>query len=206
MNKKLLYVIAGIICIVLICIILWHFGYTFDFKRDAVKFKNSYEAYNGLKSESGEIYKSITINKDNKIDYIDLDDLVKKLNSDSALIYLASPTDKINRACVETIIEIVDSAEVEKLYYYEISSGSKEYEDLISTLDKEDLELPNILVVKKGKIINCLNLDFITDDNIDNFDEKELTKSINDVILSYIKGPTLCDETCSLQVFLLFFK
>ena len=196
MSKKILYIVAGFISIVLICVILWHFGYTFNFKRDSVKFKNAYEAYNGLKSELGEVYKSVSIIKDNKIEYLDFDDLVKRLSSDSALIYLASPTEKINRACVESIIETIDSSKVETLYYYEVSSGSKDYERLISALNKKDIKLPNILAIKKGKLIDSLNLDFISGDNVDDFDKNDLIKSINDVIVSFLNGPSICDETC----------
>ena len=196
MSRKILYIIVGIISLVLISLILWHFSYTFNFKRDSVKFKNSYEAYNGLKNESGEAYKNITIAKDNKIKYLKFDELIQKLSVDTSLIYLASPTDMINRACVETIIDTIDKSKVETIYYYEISHSNEDYNNIIKILNIDELSLPNILIIKKGKLVDTLNTDFINDDNINDFDNNELIKSINDVLESLLKEDTICDETC----------
>ena len=196
MSKKVLYIVFGSISLVLISLILWHFSYTFNFKRDSVKFKNSYEAYNGLKSESGETYKSVSINKDNKIEYLSFGELEEKLKAGSSLIYLSSPTDVINRLCVETIIDVINGSKVEKLYYFEVSYGSETYENIVKLLDSKELALPNVLGIKKGKLVGSLNLDFIDGDNIKNYDSNELIKSLNDVIDSLFKEDTLCDETC----------
>lgn len=193
MNKKLMYVIAGLISLVLISLILWHFSYTFNTKRDSVRFKNTYESYNNLKSDSGELYESISISKDNKIKYINFENLTTELNKGTSLIYLGYPTDAINRLCVQTIIDSINSSKVERLYYFEISKSSNDYKKILEILNMNELELPNILAIRKGELVGSLVFDFINEDAID---KDKLVKNINNVVASLLKEDTFCDDAC----------
>lgn len=190
MSKKLLYIIPGIICLVLICLILRYFGFNIDFKRDAIKFKHSYELYNGQKMDSGEEYKNVSIDKHSKIEYLELDEVISKLQAGTSLIYLASPTDNVNRLYVESIIKTTKESNLKTLYYFEVSSGSTEYKKISKTIDDETFVLPCLIAIKKGKIIGRYD---ITSDNIS---DEEFANKINELINSILKEDTVCDETC----------
>ena len=185
MNKKLLYGITGAACIILIGLILWYFGLNFEISEDAKNFKTSYESYNGQKNETGESYIHVSIPKDNKVEYVDVDDAIKKMSSGDALLYLGSPTDNVNRKYVETIINAVDASKIEKLYYLEISSGSADYEKISDEIDDE-LTLPILFAIKSGKIEDSLKLE----------DQEEIKDDVNELISVVLTNPNVCDETC----------
>ena len=190
MGKKLLYIIPGIVCLVLIWLILRYFGFNIDFKRDAIKFKYSYELYNGQKMDSGEEYKSISIDKHNKIEYLELDEVISKLQVGTSLIYLASPIDNINRLYVENIIKTTKESKLKVLYYFEVSNESTEYKKILTAISDETFTLPSLIAIKKGKIIGRYD---ITSDDIS---DEEFVNKINELINSVLKEDTVCDETC----------
>ena len=87
MKKKLI-----IICLIAILILpLTGCGEKKDNRKDAIKFKESYESLNKKAKEDGELYRTITIDENNPIVYTTYEELEGKIsNKDNFIVYFGS--------------------------------------------------------------------------------------------------------------------
>lgn len=141
---------------------------------DAEKFKDEYEALNGEKNSSGLEHRTITIPKENPIEYATAADILTKIeNKETFYVYFGSRYCPWCRSVIEKALEVANKYNIEKIYYvdawsgnhveslrdtYELndknkpvlkSEGAKEYQELLKAFDKV---LSNYtLTTKKGK-------------------------------------------------------
>ncbi len=141
---------------------------------DAEQFKEEYEALNGEKNSSGQEHRTITIPKDNPIEYVTAPDIVKMIeNKETFYVYFGSRYCPWCRSVIEKALEVANKYDIEKIYYvdawsddhveslrdtYELndknkpvlkSEGGAGYADLLKAFDKV---LSNYtLTTKKGK-------------------------------------------------------
>jgi len=112
---------------------------------DAKKFKEEYEKLNGTETgEDNEKYSTISISEDNPIVYVGLEELINIINSsEKSYIYVGRAKCSYCRAVIETLLEVAKSQSIDKIYYYDVSTGSND----IDSEEKRD-ELIDKLVEK----------------------------------------------------------
>lgn len=94
---------------------------------DGAKFKEEYEALNGQKNDSGNEYLSMSIEADNKIVYVTIDELMEVLD-DSGIVYFGYPECPWCRNAVPVLLEAAKELNVEKIYYF----NAQPYRDTLS--------------------------------------------------------------------------
>lgn len=88
---------------------------------DSIKFKEEYESLNGKIGNNEKIYRSITINENNPIVYINAEELIKKMdNEENFYVYFGSEYCPWCRSVIEKAISIADEKKIDKIYYVDI--------------------------------------------------------------------------------------
>lgn len=142
---------------------------------DALKFKKEYESLNNKKTKNGEnVYRSITIRKNNPFVYKEAKDIVKMIeNKESFIVYFGFPTCPWCRSVLEQLDKVSKDLKYEKIYYVNIL-------DIRDTLELD--ENNKVVITKKGthsyyKLLKMLDevLDnySLTDSNGKEIDTKE---------------------------------
>lgn len=205
MNRKLirkLHIVGFLILLPLIALILWYSGFDYEgASHDEKIFKKSYESYNLKKNENNEEYLKVNITKDNKIEYIDVDTAISKLNKGTSLIFMGSPSDPMSRAYVETIINTITELNVDKLYYLEISyEEEKDYSKLVSAVGENTLILPRIDAIRNGEVIGVIENIFEDGQDINKGLNEEQKKDLKNAIKVLVddlnKNDNVCNEEC----------
>lgn len=168
MNKKVLGYI-GVFAIV-VAVFIGIFYLTLDKddnKKDALSFKEKYEALNGTSNSSGtNKYVELNIPLDNKIKYIDVSKALEVLDSKEAIIYVGAPWCPWCRNAVPVLFEVNKIYDDKTIYYLELDDvksifevkdgelvktkdGTKDYYKL---LDKLSDRLRNYTITKDGNI------------------------------------------------------
>ena len=205
MNRKLirkLHIVGFLILLPLIALILWYSGFDYEgASHDEKIFKESYESYNLKKNENNEEYLKVNITKDNKIEYIDVDTAISKLNKGTSLIFMGSPKDSMSRAYVETIINTITELNVDKLYYLEISyEEEKDYSKLVSAVGENTLILPRIDAIRNGEVIGVIENIFEDGQDINKGLNEEQKKDLKNAIKVLVddlnKNDNVCNEEC----------
>lgn len=94
---------------------------------DGAKFKEEYEALNGQKNGDGKEYLSMSIEADNPIVYVTIDELMDVLD-DSGIVYFGFPECPWCRNAVPVLLEAAKELKVEKIYYF----NAQPYRDTLS--------------------------------------------------------------------------
>ena len=119
MKKRLSLVLVAVI----IAGILFGVIYHIDKKQkntDAYKFKIEYESLNGEKSQSGKIYRSLNISKNNRIKYSTAEEIVKKIdNKESFVVYFGFAKCPWCRSMIENLLDLADKNNTD-IYYVDI--------------------------------------------------------------------------------------
>ena len=109
---------------------------------DALKFKEEYEALNGVFIEGTKYkYPSVEILKDNAIKYVTSEELLKVLDEGTGAVYFGYPNCPWCRSAVPTLIESANEVGLENIYYLNV----KDERDEIKVKEDGSLE-----VVKEG--------------------------------------------------------
>ncbi len=88
---------------------------------DAAKFKEEYEALNGLVNESTEEeYINVKIDEDNPIVYKSGQEILEVMDEEDAIIYFGFSTCPWCRNAVPVLLEAAKELDVEKIYYVDI--------------------------------------------------------------------------------------
>lgn len=138
-----------------------------EVNKDAIRFKEEFEKYNGLKSSSDNIYNEVNLPTDSTIVYISLKDIVNIIENEDAYIYISSPTCPYCMATVEILIEVAKELNIEKIYYYDNSNEvvTDEYNEIMEKLQEKNIVsensqgtkifgIPLLLKVSNGEIIS----------------------------------------------------
>lgn len=138
-----------------------------EVNKDAIRFKEEFEKYNGVKSSSDNIYNEVNLPTDSPIVYISLKDIVNIIENEDAHIYISSPTCPYCRATVEILIEVAKELNIEKIYYYDNSNEvvTDEYNEIMEKLQEKNIVsensqgtkifgIPLLLKVSNGEIIS----------------------------------------------------
>ena len=119
-----------------------------------IRFKNEYEALNGVVNEHSKIIRSVNIDKDNPFKYISAEKLVKKIeNKESFYVYFGFAKCPWCRSVLPTLIQVAKELDVKRIYYVDVldirdtlkiddngnitseKMGTKAYYSLIALMD-----------------------------------------------------------------------
>ncbi len=113
---------------------------------DEEKFKNEYEGLNGTTRSNGQKNKDITIEKDNNIVYISIDEAAKILEDGSGVIYFGFSACPWCRNLVPVLIDAMKSSELDTIYYVDVKKDDKPENDIRDTFVLDDKDR-----ARKGK-------------------------------------------------------
>ena len=103
--------------------------YTADEKR----FKKEYESLNGKVNINDEILKDVDIAEDNNVKYVSLSEAVNIMKNDQGIIFFAFPTNQKSRIASETLIDAMNSTDLDKIYYLNVRPDDQEASDIRDT-------------------------------------------------------------------------
>lgn len=166
MKKKILFLF---ILMVIMGLVL---GYVYkkesDYKKtDAYKFKVEYESLNDKLNDYEKEYRSVNIDKENKIKYASAKDIVKKIeNNETFVVYFGFSKCPWCRSMIENLIELSNSYD-QTIYYVDVL----EIRDKIEVVDGE------LKTTTKGdenymKLINLLS-DVLDEYKVTDEEDKE---------------------------------
>lgn len=183
-------------------------------QNDGDLFKEEYEDLNGE-------YLEVTIDELNIIEYIDVEEVLNIIDTDTGIILLSSPKSDASRYIIPLLFEAADTMGIEKISYFDpseiidektivddevqvIKEGSMDYYYLveqlnnylpfyeeINTSEVKRIYLPTVIFVKEGGIIDVYN-----------FELEELNNEEQVEIVTYFEGmindvyDLVCDEDC----------
>ena len=107
-------------------------------KKDAVTFKNEYEALNGKTNANGKVHRSVTIPKNNPIVISDAKEIVEMIEKEETFyVYFGSTLCPWCRSVIEKALEVANDNGIKKIYYVDIwdSEGNEILRDKY-TLDE----------------------------------------------------------------------
>ena len=170
MKKKILFLFILMIIMGLVL------GYVYkkdsDYKKtDAYKFKVEYESLNGKLNDYEKEYRSVNIDKENKIKYVSAKDIVKKIeNNETFVVYFGFSKCPWCRSMIENLIELSNSYD-QTIYYVDVL----EIRDKIEVVDGE------LKTTTKGdenymKLINLLS-DVLDEYKVTDEEDKEYNKN-----------------------------
>lgn len=131
--------------------------------KDASNFKSEYESFNGKENDNGKKYRKLDIETENPFVYKKAEDIVKMMdNKESFVVYFGFAQCPWCRSIIESLIEVADDLELDKIYYVDVKDirdvkefkdgkvvtskeGSKGYYKLLEKLDDvlEDYTIQN---------------------------------------------------------------
>lgn len=155
MKKKIIIISSILLVITVICFCFYQV--------DSIRFKFSYEYINMMEYNNG---KKIEINipNDNRIKYLDENNLLTYLEEKTGVFYFGYNTCPWCRNIVPVLIDTVKKNDIDKIYYIDIHkidlSDIKEelYKYLGNNLREDEngkkvLAVPDVYFIKDGKII-----------------------------------------------------
>ena len=98
-------------------------------KIDAIKFKEEYESLNDMVRESdGAKYNNVSIDKNNPIKYVTVDETIKLLDSKKAIIYVGANWCPWCRNMIDPMLDVAKKLNIETIYYLELDDDKSNYE------------------------------------------------------------------------------
>ena len=95
---------------------------------DALKFKNEFESYNGLKySDIDKEIIDVVINEDNPMIYKTGKEILDVLENENAFVFFGYSTCAFTRNAIEPLLEAAKEENVSKIYYGDIKDMRDEY-------------------------------------------------------------------------------
>ena len=174
--KKKIKKIIGIILIILALIALGVFTYFFLKETDADKFRKEYN--------------TLEISENNPVVYTTDATILGHLSKGDKLVFLGKPSSKKTISVIETLLKVLSDNGIEKIYYYNLESGSKETVKLVQNkIDNVTFDDSTLILVKNDNIEKY----YINEkEDLNKDDRKELYAAYEDIILSYI----MCSSKC----------
>ena len=164
MKKKIFFVV--LIILAAVAFIFIH-KINSDYKKtDAYKFKTEYENLNGEENDYGKTYRSLKINKKNRIIYSTAKEIVEKTeNKDTFVVYFGFSKCPWCRSMVENLVELSIEKNID-VYYVDVL-------DIRDTIEMVDGELKTTKEGDKNymKLVELYG-EVLSDYTIKNGDEK----------------------------------
>lgn len=108
--KKRIILLVGIILLLTACT-----------SKDSVKFKDEYEALNGITNKNGKEHRTVNIDKSNAIIMSDAKTIIEKIeNKESFYVYFGSELCPWCRSVIEKAIDISNENGIDEIYYVNI--------------------------------------------------------------------------------------
>lgn len=114
MNKKIIIPIVVLGIFIIIGLILY---FVLTVQSDEARFKKEYEKLNGQKNENKKTYVQVSIPKENNIQYLDFEEVMKFLKEGTGIIYFGFPECPWCRNAVPVLIDAAKENET-TIYYY----------------------------------------------------------------------------------------
>lgn len=96
---------------------------------DSIKFKEEYEALNGMKGSNDVQIRSILIDEDNPLIYATEDDIVSMIeNKESFIVYFGFANCPWCRSVIPSLIQAAKESNVTKIYYVDVLNIRDKYE------------------------------------------------------------------------------
>jgi len=199
---------------------------TITYTEDELKFKNEYENINGTNYNEDNIYKTVNIENDNNVVYVNDSEILKLLEEGTNIIYFGWPECNWCRSIVPTLLETIKENEIDTLYYYNFKSLRVAYEnnndpkkveiyesiikiigeDIETTFDKDSdrsgekkILAPTVVFIKDGKYVG-LHVKTVDSHlkSSDELDEKQLLelKNIYQDLINKVKLEVCYEEGC----------
>lgn len=127
MKKKQLIIVIFILFILFFLVFLF-FNNKQENTEDAKKFKEEYEAYNGLKTEDDEVYPTVDVNKKNVMYYATSKEILTVLKEGTGVIYFGTPEDPWSRNAVNVLLQASEATALRRIYYLDLSKKYDIYE------------------------------------------------------------------------------
>lgn len=151
-----------------------------NYSEDEIKFKDEYEKLNGLEVVENYVLKTINIDADNNVKYLNDKEILDKLTNGTNVIYFGWADCNWCRSVLPTLIETVKENEIDTLYYYNFKETRTAYEndndkvkselyenileiigdDITTVFDEESLKkgekkilAPTVVFIKDGKYV-----------------------------------------------------
>ena len=162
MKKKLVLVISCVFIFALLALVLIFMSIDkpiLNYTEEEIKFKDEYENNNGIELAENYILKTINIESDNNVKYVNDDQILSLLSSGTNVIYFGWSDCNWCRTVVPVLVSTLKENDVDTLYYYNFKNLRTAYEN-----DNDD---------KKTKIYEEI-LNIIGDDISSVFDENSL--------------------------------
>lgn len=229
MKNKLVVVLSVVIIGVLLFSVLFFLRNNepeINYTEDELKFKDEYEKLNGYELKENYVLKTIDINIDNNVKYVNDEEIMDLLTKGNNVIYLGWSDCNWCRSIVPTLIETIKNNNIENLYYYDFKSlrnnyennsdedKVKLYEDIVkivgdkieSTFDEKSprngekkILAPTVIFIKDGKLIG-VHVKSV-DSHINSVDElnssqKNELKSIYEGYINQLNANVCVDEGC----------
>ena len=93
-----------------------------DYTEDEISFKDEYEKLNGTELSSDYILKTVNIDSDNNVKYINDKEIVDKLKNGTNVIYFGWADCNWCRSIVPVLIDVIKAENVKTLYYYDFKN------------------------------------------------------------------------------------
>ncbi len=130
MNKKKIVLLIIVIVLVLGLGIGGYFLLVHkEQNKDALKFKTEYESLNDTIRESdGAKYNNVSIDKNNPIKYVTVEEAVKLLDSKKAIIYVGANWCPWCRNMIDPMLDVAKKLKIKTIYYLELDDDKSNYE------------------------------------------------------------------------------
>jgi len=137
-----------LICLPILCAIAAIIAYlkviNVKDNEDAIKFKNEYEEYNGVKVSNDLEYSTLDIDEDNPIKYSNYNELLNVIKKKTGIIYLGFPECPWCRSALPILLEVADDNDIDTIYYLNILNERDSYvvenDELVYATDDEGNE------------------------------------------------------------------
>lgn len=133
-------------------------------KSDIANFKEEYEKYNG-KIVGDRKYLDVDVSLNNKIYYVDDDNLLETMDNETGIFYFGFPNCPWCRNIVEILLSSAKKENIKVYYFNPRTAGSNSnelYNEVVKRLDKylekdeygnKVLYVPDVYFIKNGKIV-----------------------------------------------------
>lgn len=168
MKKKIIILVSVIIIVCTLCSVLLFLKTddpVVDYTEDELKFKNEYEKNNGVEITEGYVLKTLDIDSDNNVKYVDDNDIVDLLTNGTNVIYMGWSDCNWCRTALTILLKTLKENKIDTLYYYN-------FKDLRNAYENNDEEKSKIY----ENIINIIGNDIKTvfDENSTRTNEKKI--------------------------------
>lgn len=133
--------------------------------------KDVIDKYNSEKVTDATLFKREykEVSEDNVYKYLNLKDAEKMLKEETGIILIGNSLNSWTQVLVGPLNEIAKE-EKREIYYLstkEIDKESKNYKNILKILNKKELEVPNLIFIKEGKILKIYSKEDLYDKEYD---------------------------------------